>query len=192
MQILFSWSLKSLQTVTTATKLKDTCSLEGSYHKDRQHISRDITFPTKVCVVKAMVFPVVVEGYESWSIKKAEHWRIDAFELWCWRRLESPLDCKEIKPANPKENQCWIFIGRTDAEAPILWLPTWYKELIHWEEEPDVVKDLEQEKKGVTEDEMVRWHHRLNGHGLSKLWERMNGREAWRAAVHELTELGTA
>ena len=86
--------------------------------------SRDITLPTKVCI-KAMVFPVVMYGCESWTIKKAEHRRIDAFELWCWRRLESPLDFKEIQPVHPKGDQSWVFIGRTDAEAetPILWPP---------------------------------------------------------------------
>ena len=67
--------------------------------------SRDITLPTKVCLVKATVFPVVMYGCESWTIRKAECLRIDAFELWCWRRLESPLDCKEIKPIHPKGNQ---------------------------------------------------------------------------------------
>ena len=67
--------------------------------------SRDITLPTKVRLVKAMVFPVVMYGRESWTIKKAECQKIDAFELWCWRRLESPLDGKEIKPVNPKGNQ---------------------------------------------------------------------------------------
>ena len=67
--------------------------------------SKDITLPTKVCLVKAIVFPVVMYGCESWTIKKAEHQRIDAFELWCWRRLLSPLDCKEIQPAHPKGNQ---------------------------------------------------------------------------------------
>ena len=66
--------------------------------------SRDITLLTKVHPVKAMVFPVVMYGYESWTIRKAKCQRIDAFELWCWRRLESPLDCKDIKPVNPKEN----------------------------------------------------------------------------------------
>ena len=87
--------------------------------------SRDITWPTKVHLVKAMVFPVVMYGCESWTIKKDECWRIDAFELWCWRKLLSPLDCKEIQPVHPKGNQSWIFIGRTDAEAetPILWPP---------------------------------------------------------------------
>ena len=87
--------------------------------------SRDITLPTKVRLVKAMVFPAVMYGYESWTIKKAEHRRIDAFELWCWRRLSSPLDCKEIQPILSKGDQSWVFIGRTDAktETPILWPP---------------------------------------------------------------------
>ena len=67
--------------------------------------SRDITLLMKFCLVKAMVFPVVMYGFEKWTIKKAECQRIDAFELWCWRTLESPLDCKEIKPVNPKRNQ---------------------------------------------------------------------------------------
>ena len=88
--------------------------------------SRDITLPTKVRLVKAMVFPVVMYGCESWTVKKAEHQRIDAFDLWCWRRLfESPLDCKEIQPVHSEGDQPWVFIGRTDAKAetPILWPP---------------------------------------------------------------------
>ena len=87
--------------------------------------SRDITLSTKVCLVKAMVFPVVMYECEDWTIKQAEHQRIDAFELWCWRRLESPLDCQEIQPVHPKEDQSWVFIGKTDVEAEIsiLWLP---------------------------------------------------------------------
>ena len=86
--------------------------------------SRDITLPTKVLLVKDMVFLVVMYGCESWTIKKAEHQRIDAFELWCWIRLfESPSDCKKIQPVHPKGNQFWMFTGGTDAEAetPILW-----------------------------------------------------------------------
>ena len=81
--------------------------------------SRDITLPTKVCLVKVMVFPVVMYGCESWTIKRAEQQRIDAFELWCWRRL------KEIQPVHCKGDQSWVFIGRTDVEAetPILWPP---------------------------------------------------------------------
>ena len=85
--------------------------------------NRGITLPTKVCLLKAMVFTVVMYGCESWTVKKTEHIKIGAFELWCWRRLESPLACKEIKPVHPKGNQSRIFIGSTDAEAetPILW-----------------------------------------------------------------------
>ena len=84
--------------------------------------SRDIPLPTKVHLVKAMVFPVVMDGCESWTVKKAEHQRIDAFELWCWRRLESPLDCKEIQPVHSK---VLGVLGRNDAEAetPVLWPP---------------------------------------------------------------------
>ena len=87
--------------------------------------SRDITLPTKVRLVNAMVFPVVMYGCESWTVKKAECRRIDAFELWCWRRLLSPLDCKKIQPVHPKGDQPWDFFGRTDAEAetPVLWPP---------------------------------------------------------------------
>ena len=88
--------------------------------------SRDITLPTKVHLVKAMVLSVVMYGCESWTVKKAECQRIDAFELWCWRRLlKSPLDCNEIQTVHPKGDQSWVFIGRTDAEAetPILWPP---------------------------------------------------------------------
>ena len=83
--------------------------------------SRDITLPTKVRLVKAMVFPVVMDGCQSWIVKKAECQRIDVFELWSW--LVSPLDSKEIQTVHPKGDQSWVFIGRTDAEAeaPILW-----------------------------------------------------------------------
>ena len=86
--------------------------------------SRDITFPTKVRLVKAMVFLVVMYGYESWTVKKAECRKIDAFESSQEKTLESPLDCKEIQPVH-KGDKSWVFIGRTDAEAetPILWPP---------------------------------------------------------------------
>ena len=81
--------------------------------------------PTKVRLVKAMVFPVVMYGCESWTIKKAELRRTDAFELWLEKTLASPLDCKEIQPVHPKGDQFWVFIGGTDAEAetPVLWPP---------------------------------------------------------------------
>ena len=131
--------------------------------------SRDITLPTKVCLVKALVFPVVMYGCESWTIKRAECWRIDTSELWCWRRLsESPLDCKEIQPVHPKGNQSWMFIRSTDAEAetPILWPPDAKSWLIG--KDPDAGRDWGQEEKGTIEDEMVGWHHRLNGHGFGR------------------------
>ena len=85
--------------------------------------SRDITLSRKVHLVKAIVFPVVMYGCEIWTVKKAKHRRIDAFELLLEKTLESPLDCKEIHPVHPKGDQSWVFIGRTDAEAetPILW-----------------------------------------------------------------------
>ena len=93
---------------------------------DSMFKSRDITLPTKVCLVKAMVFPVVMYGCESWTVKKAERRRIDAFELWCWEKtLESPLDCKVIQPVHSEGDQPWDFFGRNDAkaEAPVLWPP---------------------------------------------------------------------
>ena len=87
--------------------------------------SRDITLPTKVRLVKAMVFPVVMYGCESWTVKKAECWRIDAFELVLDKTFESPLDCKEIQPVHSEGDQPWDFFGRNDAKAetPVLWPP---------------------------------------------------------------------
>jgi len=127
--------------------------------------SRDITLPTKVCLVKAMIFPVVMYGCESWTYK--ESW---VPKNWCFwtvvleKTLESPFDCKNIKPVNPKGNQSWIFIGRTDAEAetPILWPPDVKNWLLG--KDPKAGKDWRQEEKGTTEDEMVGCHHWLDGH----------------------------
>ena len=127
---------------------------------------RDVTLPTNIHLVKGMVFPVVMYGCKSWTIKKAERWRID----WCFwtvvleKTLESPLDCKEIQPVHPKGDQSWVFFGRTDVEAetPILWPSDAKSWLIG--KDTDAGKDWKQEKKETTEDEMVGWHHRLNGH----------------------------
>ena len=125
--------------------------------------NRDITLPTEVRLVTTMVFPVVLYRCKSWTIKKAEHWRIDAFELWCWRRLlKSPLDCKGIQPVIPKGNQPWIYIRGTDAETPILWPPDAQNWLLG--KDPDAGKDWRQEEKGTTKDEMVGWHYGLKGH----------------------------
>jgi len=107
-------------------ELKDACNLASILK------IRDITLPTKVCLIKAVVFPLVMYGCESWTIKKAECWRIDFFwTVVLEKTLESPLDSKEIQPVYPKENQSWIFTGRTDVEAEtlILWPPKWRTKL---------------------------------------------------------------
>ena len=172
-----------METVTDFILLGSKITVDGeSSHEIKRHLllgrkamtnlvsilkSRDITLPTKVHLVKAMVFSVVMYGCESWTIKKAEHQRIDALELWCWRRLfRIPWTARRpnqsvLKEINPE------FIGRTDAEAeaPILWPPDGKSRLIR--KDPDVGKDWRQEK-GTTEDEMAGWHHRLNGHELEQ------------------------
>ena len=124
----------------------------------------DITLPTKVHIVKAMVFPVghvwmwELDCKESWAPKNWWFWTV-VLE----KTLESPLDSNEIKPVNPKGNQSWIFIRRTDAEAetPTLWLPDVKSRLTG--KDPDAGKDWMHQEKGMTEDEMVGWHHWFNG-----------------------------
>ena len=112
-------------------------------------------------------------------MKKAERQRIDAFDLVLEKTLESPLDCKEINPDNPKGNQPWIFIGSTDAEAeaPILWPHDAKNWLIG--KDPDARKDWRQEEKGMAEDEMVGCHHWLNEHEFEHAQELVMDREAW-------------
>ena len=124
--------------------------------------SRDITLPTKAHIVKSMVFPIVMYGCGSWTIKKAECWRIDAFELWCWRRLLIVTWTAGKSNQSILKNQSWIFIGRTNAEAetPIFWPPDVESWLMR--KDPDAGKDWRQEEKGMTEDEMVGWQHQLN------------------------------
>ena len=147
--------------------------------------SRDITLPTKVRLVKAMVFPVVMYGYESWTMKKVDHWRIDAFESCYWRRLFRVTWTARSSKQSIKENQSWIVIGRTDAETEttILWPPDAKNGLIG--KDPDAGKNWSQETKGMTEDEMVGWNHWLLVMSLSKLWELVMYREVWCAAVLE-------
>ena len=110
-----------------------------------------------------MVFPVVMYGCETWTIKKAEHWRIDAFEVWCWRRLESPLDCKEIQPVHSKGDQSWVFFGRTNAEAIIPILGHLMQRADSFEKTLMLGK-IEGWRWRGWQDEMVGWYHWLNGH----------------------------
>ena len=154
--------------------------------------SRDATLLTKVCIVKALFF------YSShvwvWDMDHKESW---APKNWCFwtvvleKTLESPLDCKEIKPVNPKGGQSWMFIGRTDvkAETPVLWSPDAKCWLIG--KNSDARKDWRQEEKGTTEDEMLGCHHWLNGHEFVKLQELVIDREAWHAAIHRVAKSWT-
>ena len=149
--------------------------------------NRGITLPTKVHLLKAMVFPVVMYGCENWTIKKAECRRIDALE----KTPESPLDCKEIKPVNPNGNKSWIFFGRTDVEAetPIVWPPD-VKNWLIWKD-PVSGKEWRQEEMVMTEDEMVRWHQRLNGHEFEQALGVCDGQRSLTCSVHGVTSCQT-
>ena len=152
-------------------KLKDAYSSKKSYDQNRQHIKKQRHyFANKGPSSQGYGFFII--HIWMWELDHKEGWALKIWYFWSVvleKTLESPLDCKEIKPVNPKGNQSWIFIGRTDAEAPILWPP----DAKNWltRKDPDDGKDWRQEEKGMTEDEMVGWHQWLKGHNLSKLQE---------------------
>ena len=163
---LFILAPKSLQMVTAAMKLKDTCSLEEKLWPIRQHIKKQRHYFANKGPSS--------QGY-GFSCGHVWMWELDCEESWVpknwcfWtvvlaKILESPLDNKEIQPVHPKGNQSWIFNGRTDAEGetPILWPPHVKSWLIG--KDPDAGKHWRREEKGMTENEMVGWHHQLNGH----------------------------
>ena len=161
----FSWAPKSLQIGDCSHEIKRHLLLtrKAMTNLDSMLQSRDITSLTKVHLVKAMVFPVVMYGCESWTIKKAEHWRVDAFELWCWRRLlRVPWTARRSNQSILKEISSECSLEGLMLKLKLNTLATWWEELTHWKR-PDAGKDWRQEEKGMTEDEMVGWHHRLNG-----------------------------
>ena len=174
-------------------KLKDGCSLEESYDKPRQHIKKQWhyfankgPYSQSYGFSSSHVWIWELDHKESWTPKNWCSWTVVLEKI-----LESPLDSKEIKPVNPKGNQTWIFIGRTDAEAkpPIIWLPDVKSWLIR--KDPDTGKDWRHEEKGSTKDEMAGWHHDSMDMNLSKLWELVKDRESWHAAVHRVTKSWT-
>ena len=156
-----------------------------SYDKTRQHIKKQRHYFAKKGP-SSQSYGFSSSHVWMWELDYKLSW---APKNWCFwtvvleKTLESPLDCKEIKPVNPKGNQSWIFIGRTDAEVktPILWPPDANNWLIG--KDPDAGKDLGQDEKGMTKDEMVGWHHRLSGHEYERALELAMDREVWRAAV---------
>ena len=178
-----SWEIdgETVETVADFIFLGSKITADGDYsHEIKRHLlferkvmtnldsilkSRDITLPTKVHLVKAIVFPVVMYGCESWTVKKAEHWKMDAFELWCWRRLlivpwtarrSNQSILKEISPGCSSEGLM------LEVETPVLWPPHAKSWLIG--KDPDAGRDWGQKEKGTTEDEMAGWHHQLDGH----------------------------
>ena len=162
------------------------------------HLIKAMVFPMKVHLVKVMVFPVAIYWYKSWTIKKKRSWtikkaecqRINAFELWCWRTLESSWDSMQIKPVNPKGNQAWIFIGRTDAKAEAQYFG-------HLMRRADSKRPWPWERlKAAGEGNNRRWDgwmaSWLNGHEFEKLWERGQGSLAcyspWGPKESDMTE----
>ena len=184
--ILFSWAPKSLQMVPAAKKLKDACSLEKSYDQTRPHIKKQRHYSADKGP-SSQSYGFSSSHVWMWEFDHKEIW---VPKNWCFwtmvleKTLESPLDCKEIKPVNPKGNQPWIVIGRTNAEAeyPILWPSVWKADLL---EKTLMLGRIEGRRRRARQ--RMRWLHGITdsmGMNLSKLWGIVKGREAWHVAVH--------
>ena len=174
------WGLQITADGDCSHKVKRHLFLGRKTMTNLDHIlkSRDITLLTKVCLVKAMVFPAVMYGGESWTIKKAEHWRIDAFELWCWRRrLRVPWTAQRLNQSILKEISPEYSLEGLRLNLKLQWPPDVKNWLIG--KDPDAGKDWRQEEKGMTEDEMVRWHHWLDGHEF----EQTSGVGDWQGSL---------
>ena len=171
--LITSWQIdgETMKTVTDFIFLGSKVTADGDFsHEIKRHLllgrkamidldctlkSRDITLLTKIHLVSAMVFPVIMYGYESWTIKKTEHWRTDAFELWCWRwLLRVPWRARRSNLNIHQKDWCWSWSSNT--------LATWCEQLTHWKR-PWCWERLKAGGKGMTEDEMVGWHHQLGG-----------------------------
>ena len=149
--------------------------------------SRDITLPTKVYLVQAIIFPIVMYGCESWTVKKAEHRRIDAFELWCWRRLlRVPWTARRSNESILKE-----IIPEYSLEGLMLKLKLQYFGHLRHRTDSWCRERLKAAGKGTTEDEMVGWHHWLNGHEFEQTRGMVKDRKAWHAVVHGVAKSRT-
>ena len=203
--LVLGWLMQSFGVFSAVPSLhyKTNCDQGtlGSYGRGANQRTQGMTMGWQVVPKESCfwIYPTVsgrqTASLAMWKLDHKEGW---ALKNWCFqtvvleKNLKSPMDCKVIKPVNPKGNQPWIFTERIDAEAPILWsldVKSWLTG-----KDSDAGKDSEQEEKGMTEDEIVGWHHRLNGQtqwSLSKLLEMVEDREAWCASVHGVSKSQT-
>ena len=190
-EALFLQAPKSLQVVTAA--MQPLAPWKKSYNQPRQHIKKQRHYFANKGV-SSQSYGLSIGHVWIWKLDYKENWVPKNWCLWTVvleKTLESPLDCKRIQPVHPKGNQSWIFIGRTDVEAetPILWPPDQKNWLLG--KDPDAGKDWRWEEKGMTEDEIVGWHHGLYGHEFEYAPRVDDGREAWRAVVHGVAKSWT-